>query len=65
MPRPLDPLRIERDASAALTHLRQALTYARGAGAVKTAARIRHAISSAKGAVRAAGYRRSRLTQPA
>jgi hypothetical protein len=43
-----------------LTLLRGALEAFKSAGAVKTAERVRSAISSAKGAVRAVGYRRGR-----
>lgn len=53
-PRPHD------HAELALSLLRQALRHARYAGACYTAARIRSAVSSAKGAVRAAGYREMR-----
>ena len=44
----------------ALKYLRMALAHATAAGACYTAARIRAAISSAKGAERAAGYRENR-----
>jgi hypothetical protein len=47
----------EQYADKALEHLKLALTCATNARAERTAARIRHAISSAKGAVRAARYR--------
>lgn len=50
----------EQQAAKALEHLRVALTCARNAKAPRTAARIELAISSAKGAVRAAGYRAQR-----
>lgn len=46
----------------ALMELRRALKNLKLAGAVKTAERVRHAISSAKGAVRAVGYRRGQDT---
>lgn len=49
--------RCEAHARNALEFLRNALDHATQAGACYTAARIRYAISSAKGAVRAAGYR--------
>lgn len=45
-------------ARPALQALREALRYARNAGSCYTAARIEAAISSAKGALRAAVYRR-------
>ena len=49
-----------QSAEYALAFLRTALQHATNAGACYTAARIRYAISSAKGAVRAAGYRERR-----
>lgn len=48
------------NADMALECLQRALFHARLAGSCYTVARIRYAISSAKGAVRAAGYRESR-----
>ena len=50
----------EQQAKAALQHLQAALTCAKNAKAVFTVRRIKLAISSAKGAVRAAGYRAAR-----
>lgn len=56
------PLRGEAEqlAEKALQHLQLALTYAQNAGSVRTVDRIKHAISSARGAVRAAQYRDAR-----
>jgi len=48
---------LEQQADKALQFLQLALTCAKNAKAPRTVARIRLAISSAKGAVRAAGYR--------
>lgn len=53
----------EQMADKALQHLQLALTYAKNAKAPRTVARIQLAISSAKGAVRAAGYRDQRPTR--
>jgi len=50
----------EQQAAKALEHLQVALTCARNAKAPRPVARIRLAISSAKGAVRAAQYRANR-----
>lgn len=47
----------EQQADKALEHLKAALLCAKNAKAPRTVARIRLAISSAKGAVRAARYR--------
>lgn len=51
---------LEQQADKALAYLKLALTCAKNAKAPRTVDRIRHAISSAKGAVRAAGYRDAR-----
>lgn len=58
--KPREPQHCVEPARCALAYLQTALDYARDAGACYTAARIRHAISSAKGAVRAAQYRQRR-----
>ncbi len=50
----------EQQADKALQHLQLALTYAKNAKAPRTVARVKLAISSAKGAVRAARYRDDR-----
>lgn len=55
----------EQQAAKALHHLRVALDHACAAQAPRTVARIRLAISSAKGAVRAAGYRAQRQAERA
>lgn len=47
----------EHKATRALIHLKAALALLDAAGSTRTAERVRAAISSAKGAVRAAGYR--------
>lgn len=49
---------IDDAARECLRTLRDALELAKDAGACYTAARIRHAISSAKGAIRAAAHRK-------
>lgn len=49
-----DPARVR----LALSSLRRALFLLKQAGAVRTAERVRLAISSCKGAVRAVGYRK-------
>lgn len=54
---------MEQQAAKALEYLRLALTCARNAKAPRTAARVQLAISSAKGAVRAAGYRAQRQAE--
>lgn len=55
--KPREPRHAARAARCALAYLQGALRYAKDAGACYTAARIRYAISSARGAVRAAKYR--------
>jgi hypothetical protein len=53
----------EQQAAKALQHLQLALTCAKNAKSRRTVERIRQAISSAKGAVRAAGYRDQRAQE--
>ncbi len=57
---PAEASQAESAAVYALQHLQTALAMAKEAGAPKLSARIRLAISSAKGAVRNAGYRVTR-----
>lgn len=59
------PMRGEHEqfAEKALEYLQLALTAANNAKAPRTVARIKHAISSAKGAVRAARYRDTRAKE--
>lgn len=57
----IESYRLEIEARIMLADLQRALERAKDIGASRTAARIRLAISSAKGAVRAASYR-ERLT---
>ncbi len=59
------PLRgeYEQMASKALEHLQVALTYLKNAKAPRTVARVELAISSARGAVRAAQYRDNRARE--
>lgn len=53
-------LRLVFHAQQALDHLRLALLHCKAAGSCYTVERVRAAISSAKGAVRAASYRADR-----
>lgn len=58
--RPYQPSFYESQAKKCVGHLQEALTHARIAGAPYTVKRIEAALSSARGAVRNAGYRVTR-----
>lgn len=55
-----DAMTPTQKAQLACTLLRNARDLLKGAGATKAVAKVRLALSSAKGAVRAAGYRQTR-----
>lgn len=57
----MDAFTPEQRANLTLRYLRDALRCAKAAGSPRTTERIRLAISSAKGAIRACSYRASRL----
>ena len=58
-------LRADLAVGLAIAHLKQARKLLKSAGATKTLARVRLAISSAKGAERNAGYRKHRAQRKA